>query len=164
MTWRPFLPEPLPAFNLGENDPEPVPLDALRTARELCRGFGRPPRQFRRRTSKGSAGVYYTATDIVAVDLDRAAAEGLGGDDGYYATLLHELLHATGHPSRLSRATTGDYSPRGYGREEGTVLFAQRLVLREIGFDAEATEWHAPSSYLSLDRKAAREAAAWILG
>jgi antirestriction protein ArdC len=23
----------------------------------------------------------------------------MGGDDGYYATLLHELLHATGHPT-----------------------------------------------------------------
>jgi antirestriction protein ArdC len=109
-------------------------------------------------------GVYYVASDIVAVDPDRADSDGMGGDDGYYSTLLHELLHATGHPSRLSRATTGDYSPPGYAREEGTVLFAQRIVLREIGFDTEAINWHTSSSDLPLDRGAARAAAAWILG
>ena len=73
----------------------------------------------------------------------------MGGDDGYYATLLHELLHATGHPSRLSRRTTGDYSPAGYAQEEGAVVLAQRIVLREIGFDAEAIDWHTGSRDLS---------------
>jgi hypothetical protein len=69
-----------------------------------------------------------------------------------------------GHPSRLSRATTGDYSPAGYTREEGTVLFAQRIVLEEIEIDNEAHTWHTDSPDLPLDRRAAKEAAAWILG
>jgi hypothetical protein len=156
MTWHPYLPEPRPGFGLEPGDPEPVPLEALRVARDLCRDFRTPPRQFRRRTSKGTAGAYYPASDIVAV--------GMGGDDGYYATLLHDLLHATGHPSRLSRTTTGDYSPLGQAREEGTVWFAQRIVLQEIGFDDEAINWHTGSPDLPLDRRTAKEAAAWILG
>jgi antirestriction protein ArdC len=88
---------------------------------------------------------------------------GMGGEDGYYATLIHELLHATGHPSRLGRATTGDFSDRGYAREEGTVLLAQTIVLREIGFGDEATEWYTFAKGLSPDRRAARAAAAWML-
>ena len=54
--------------------------------------------------SKGMAGAYYPASDIVAVDPSSADGDGMGADDGYYATLLHELLHATRHPSRLSRS------------------------------------------------------------
>jgi hypothetical protein len=106
----------------------------LRHARELCAQFRIPPRQFRRRVRKGEAGYYSPASDIVAVDPDRAAMDGMGGEDGYYAMLMHELLHATGHPSRLNRATSGDYSIFGYDLEEGTVRTALRTVLKSIGF------------------------------
>jgi antirestriction protein ArdC len=89
----------------------------------------------------------------------------MGGDDGYYATFLHELLHATGHPARLARTTIGDFSPAGNYLEEGTILAAQRIVLQEIGFSGEALEWHAPKEHgLPIDRKAAIKAASWLMG
>jgi hypothetical protein len=136
----------------------------LRHARELCAQFRIPPRQFRRRVRKGEAGYYSPASDIVAVDPDRAAMDGMGGEDGYYAMLMHELLHATGHPSRLNRATSGDYSIFGYDLEEGTVRTALRTVLKSIGFPPEALEWYAPGSHgLPVDWAAARRAAEWIL-
>ena len=164
LIWRPDLPEPRPAFKLDARDPEPVSLEALLHARRLCATFRVPPHQFRRRTSKSVMGGYYTATDIVAVNRAAADANGLGGDDGYYAVLLHELIHATGHRRRLGRPTTGDYSPEGYALEEGTALTSQRIVLREIGFELEALEWHAPSNHgLPVDQEAAEAAAAWIL-
>jgi len=56
------------------------------------------------------AGAYYPSSDIVAVD---PASDGMGGDEA-----LHELLHATGHRTRLAWLTTGLYSPRGYAEEE----------------------------------------------
>lgn len=109
-------------------------------------------------------GSYQPSTDTVAVDLDASAMNGMGGEDGYYVTLLHELLHATGHASRLARATTGDYSPEGYACEEGTVLEAQRIVLKTIGFEAEALHFHAPSAHgFPADRCAAADATAWVL-
>jgi hypothetical protein len=46
---------------------------------------------------------------------------------------------------------------------KGTVLFAQRILLREIGFDAEAIDWHTANPSLPADRRAARDSAAWIL-
>ena len=161
--WRPYLPEPSPAV-VEPGEPEPVPLAVLREARRLCAAFRVPPRQFRRRTATGDRGAYYPATDIVAVDVDRAGWDGMGGDDGYYAMLLHELVHATGHRSRLGRATIGDFSRAGSDLEEGTTLAALRIVLREIGFSGEALEWHARKEHgLSVDRKAAVRAAAWLL-
>ena len=143
---------------------EPVPLTAVREAREICTSFRIPPRQFRRRTARGAVGCYSPKSDIVAVDPDKADADGLGGDDGYYAALVHELLHATGHPRRLERTTTGDYSAAGYALEEGTVATAMRIVLADIGFGAEAIEWHAPARDAHpFDRRAAIGAADWLL-
>ena len=42
MTWRPYLPEPQPAFKWDPNDPEPVPLAVLRYTRDLCARFRTP--------------------------------------------------------------------------------------------------------------------------
>jgi antirestriction protein ArdC len=124
-----------------------------------------PPRQFRQRTRRGEVGSYRVESDIVAVNPERAAMDGLGGEDGYFAMLLHELLHATGHPSRLDRPTTGHYSGGGADLEEGTVYAAQRIVLAEIGFPDEAVDWFAPVAIggFPVDQGAARRAATWML-
>jgi hypothetical protein len=163
--WSPYLPEPQPAFVFDEDDPEPVELDVLRRLRDLCAGFRLPPREFCGLVPEDKlTGAYEVETDTVYVDRARASWDGMGGDDGYYVVLLHELLHATGHPSRLARATTGDYSAEGYDLEEGTVLMA-RIVLEAIGFHDEALDWHAPAGHgLPVDPTAARDAAGWILG
>ncbi len=40
-------------------------------------------------------------------------------DETYYATtLLHELAHATGHPTRLNRQTNGRFGDKAYAKEE----------------------------------------------
>jgi hypothetical protein len=114
--WHPYLPEPRPAFKLDADDPEPVPLKSLWEARCVCEHFRVPPRQFRRRTPRGIAGTYWPKTDIVVVNPDRADADGFGGDDGHYAT-LQRLLHATGHPSRLDRATTTAFTTDEFGEK-----------------------------------------------
>jgi hypothetical protein len=165
MIWRPYLPEPRPAFKWNPQDPEPVPLTVLKRARDFCAKFRVPPRQFRRRTATGALGSYWPKTDIVAVDQRRADADGLGGDDGYYATMIHELLHATGHPRRLGRPTTGDYSREGYDTEEKIVNTALRIVLAEIGFPQEAIDRHTYTDrWPTRDQQAAAErAAAWFL-
>jgi hypothetical protein len=89
MKWRPYLPAPRPAFKMDPLDPEPEPLLALRELRGLCAHFRIPPRQFRTRTSRGIAGTYRVESDIVTVDPRKAAGDGLGGEDGYYALLVH---------------------------------------------------------------------------
>lgn len=66
----------------------------------------------------GMTKAYYSPdADIVAMP-DRARFEN---ESGYYATLFHELVHATGHKSRLNRTTltasTG-FGSNPYCREE----------------------------------------------
>jgi antirestriction protein ArdC len=61
---------------------------------------------------------------------------------GFYATWAHEVVHSTGHASRLKRDLSGRLGSRAYAREElvaelGSVLLGDRL---EIG---SALENHA---------------------
>lgn len=50
----------------------------------------------------------------------------------YYTTVFHEIMHSTGHESRLNRDLSGDRMTEGYGREEliaemGSVYLASIL-------------------------------------
>ena len=59
--------------------------------------------------------------------------------DGYYATALHELGHATGHPLRLSREKDNPFGSEAYAQEElraeiASMMIGQRL---DIGHDPE---------------------------
>lgn len=61
---------------------------------------------------------------------------------GFYATWAHEVIHSTGHPSRLKRDLSGRFGSRVYAREVlvaqlGSVLLGDQL---EIG---SALEKHA---------------------
>lgn len=53
--------------------------------------------------------------------------------DGYYATALHELGHATGHPSRLDRDLAHPFGSEGYAREELRAEIASLMLGQELG-------------------------------
>jgi antirestriction protein ArdC len=58
-------------------------------------------------------------------------------ESAYWAVLLHEGAHATGHPSRLARDLTGKFATESYAKEEliaetASLLMGERLG---IGFD-----------------------------
>ena len=65
----------------------------------------------------GSVACYRPADDTVCMP----ERERFDGPEPCYSTLFHELVHSTGHPSRLNRATLTDAAPFGsrtYGKEE----------------------------------------------
>jgi hypothetical protein len=151
--WRPYLPEPRPAVvELG--DPEPVPLDALRAARRLCADFRVPPRQFRRRTARGADGQLLPRERHPSPSM----LPGQRGAEWVETTVTTQLSFTSfctrqAIPGRLARTTSGDFSPAGSYLEEGTILAAQRIVLREIGFGGEALEWHAEGARITCRSK-----------
>jgi putative DNA primase/helicase len=51
----------------------------------------------------------------------------------YYASLLHELSHRTGHQSRLNRDLAHPYGSQGYTREELRAEIASMIVGSELG-------------------------------
>lgn len=55
------------------------------------------------------------------------------GVEEYYATALHELAHATGHPSRLARDLSGGFGSENYAREELRAEMAAYMVNTSLG-------------------------------
>lgn len=53
--------------------------------------------------------------------------------DRYYATLLHELGHWSGHESRLKRDLTGTFASESYAKEELRAEIASLTVGTELG-------------------------------
>ena len=53
--------------------------------------------------------------------------------DGWSSTVLHELGHATGHPSRLNRDLRNAFGSPDYAREELRAEIAQMMVCAELG-------------------------------
>ncbi|MBJ8931644.1 ArdC family protein [Citrobacter freundii] len=75
---------------------------------------------------------------------------------GYYATLLHELVHWTGHHTRLNRRAEGEQRQKdspAYAREELRAEYGAALLTSMFALDAKA-ENHASylKGYLELLR------------
>lgn len=85
----------------------------IERAELLVRSMPDPPQI----VQNGTAAWYRPSDDLVTVPpLDRFVSA-----DAFYATLFHELGHATGHPDRLARSgVTGSvrFGSGEYGREE----------------------------------------------
>lgn len=76
---------------------------------------------------------YHPRYDIITMP-DRSQFEL---SSGYYATLLHELAHWTGHPGRLNRAELMSNGMEAYAKEELRAEIASMLIGDEfrIGHD-----------------------------
>lgn len=57
--------------------------------------------------------------------------------EGYYSTLLHELAHWTGHPTRLNRPLNTKFGSEDYAREELRAEIASLLLAGEFGVKKE---------------------------
>lgn len=63
--------------------------------------------------------------------------------DKYYATLLHELGHWTGHQDRLDRSLINRFGTEGYAREELRAEIASMLIGQELHIG------HDPSQHVA---------------
>ncbi|HWB14451.1 MAG TPA: zincin-like metallopeptidase domain-containing protein [Pirellulales bacterium] len=100
--------------------------------------------------------------------------------EDHYATLFHELAHATGHPSRLNREGIANIAPFGtpvYSREELVAEMGSAFLCGYAGIDVPALQQNEAAyiaSWLKVLRgdtrlvvqaaAAAQKAADWVLG
>jgi antirestriction protein ArdC len=96
------------------------------------------------------------------------ARERFEKTEGYYATLFHELVHATGHESRLNRATLTEKAGFGsnpYCKEEliaemGAAFLCGQAEIAERTIDNSAAYLHGWLEQLRNDRTLIVQAAA----
>jgi len=79
---------------------------------------------------RGDLAFYRLADDSITLPVRAQFASA----DGYYATALHEVGHATGHPSRLNREDLGHpFGSEAYAREELRAEIASLMLGEQLG-------------------------------
>lgn len=84
---------------------------------------------------------------------------------GYYGTVLHELVHWTGHSSRLARDFSGRFGDEAYAFEELVAELGATFLCAAMGIEQEADHNHVKyvKSWIKIlkgDKKAIKDAAA----
>lgn len=105
---------------------------------------------------------YFPGMDRILMPL---AAQFQTPED-YYSTLLHELVHSTGHATRLARegivATSGNKSDPRYGFEELVAEMGSAFLCAKLGIQGDLQHESYIASWLSMlraDNKAVFRAA-----
>lgn len=128
--------------------PSPVPRAPtlrIERAEAVVRGMPDPP-EIR---EGGDSAWYSPGEDLIQVP----RMEDFRSTDAFYATLFHELGHATGHVRRLNRpGVTGAvrFGSESYGREELVAEMASAFLCAHAGLDN------------SLEENAAGYIAGWL--
>jgi len=61
--------------------------------------------------------------------------EAFLAEEAYWSTLLHELTHWTGHPSRLDRTLTGRFGSMAYAAEELVAEMGSAFLCASLGIE-----------------------------
>lgn len=89
----------------------------------------------------GGNSAYYSPTkDLVQMP----PFEAFKDRESYYATILHELIHATSHKSRLDRSFNAKrFGDHGYAREELVAELGAAFLSADLGIIPEIRDDHA---------------------
>ena len=124
----------------------------------------------------GERAFYRPATDTITMPDEGlfTGTDTMTRDEAYYAVLLHEATHATGHTSRCDRDFTARFKKDAYAAEELVAEIGSAFLCAELGITQDTRADHAQyiANWLQLlkdDPKAiftaaakASEAVAWL--
>ena len=66
----------------------------------------------------------------------------------YYATQLHELSHATGHPSRLNRDIINTFVSEEYAKEELRAEISSSFMMQKLKLNYDESHYNEHKSYI----------------
>jgi hypothetical protein len=98
----------------------------------------------------GDRAYYAPKTDFIQLPPFEAFRDG----ESYYATLMHELTHAVGHPSRLARDLGKRFGDDAYAAEELIAEIGSAFLCADLGITLEPRDDHA--SYIATWLKVLR--------
>jgi antirestriction protein ArdC len=145
-------------------DPEPLPeREIIPIAEEVITASGVDVRV------GGDKAYYVLSRDFVAVPPQPAFYDQIN----YYRTCLHELTHATGHPTRLNRDQSGSFGSKDYAREELIAEMGSAFLCAALGIVPTVRHADYLGAWLDVLREdnraifraasAASKAADWLL-
>lgn len=128
--------------------PAEVPWRTPEAAETILAASGVPVRE------GGSRAFYTPSQDFIQLP-PRAT---FSSPEGWAATALHELGHATGHPTRLNRDLGGRFASHRYAREELRAELASAFLSGQLGIPSQIDQ-HASyvDSWLEVLKQDRRE-------
>lgn len=100
----------------------------------------------------GNRAYYAPGKDLVQMP----PFEAFKDRESYYSTILHEMIHATSHKTRLDRSFNAKrFGDNGYAREELVAELGAAFLSADLGITPEVREDHA--AYLAHWLKALKE-------
>lgn len=118
-------------LNLPELEHATGEFNAIEAAEKVVAGMPNPPKISHIEQDRA---FYRPATDSITMPKH----EQFQSENGYYATMFHELGHSTGHESRLNRKTVVDVcdnSNANRGREELIAEFTSAFLCGHVGIE-----------------------------
>ena len=101
----------------------------------------------------GDRACYRVGSDEICMPVMQA----FQSEKDYYATLFHELVHATGHVSRLNRNQTGRFGSDEYAREELIAELGSLYLCAELGLEGKLQHPEYLKSWIDVLRSDSRE-------
>ena len=112
-----------------------APIVPIVAAEEVVKRMPRAPR-----IVDGSRACYIPSQDIV--QMPPRTAHWTSGT-AYYDTTFHELVHSTGHESRLSRDLGGNFGGEKYAKEELVAEIGAQFLCQSSGINRSEVEENA---------------------
>jgi antirestriction protein ArdC len=84
-------------------------------------------------THAGDSAYFRPSTDAIVIP----AMAAFDSKENYYATLLHESVHASGHDSRLKRITPARFGSEEYAFEELVAELGAAMLCAHCGIDGD---------------------------
>lgn len=125
--------EGLPEHYYGKPAPLPEPLRLIEAAESFFAATGA---EFRH---GGNRAFYAPAGDFIQLPPPEAFRDA----ESYAATKAHELVHWTGHPSRLAREFGKRFGDTAYAREELVAELGAAFLCADLALTPEPREDHA---------------------
>jgi antirestriction protein ArdC len=92
----------------------------------------------------GDGAVYSLMTDQITLP----TRESFKDEASFYATAFHEVIHWTGHPSRMGRPMTGRFGTPEYAEEELVAELGAAFLCGEIGINGQTQHPEYIASWL----------------
>jgi antirestriction protein ArdC len=96
-------------------------------------------------TEGGTHACYRPSTDDILMP-DRArftGSDSMSAGEAFYATLMHELTHWTGHPTRCARDLKNRFGSQSYAMEELVAELGAAFLCADLGVTPELRPDHA---------------------
>jgi len=113
----------------------PTPVEEHQAAGDILKGYRNAPRVLHRMSANPR---YRPGPDV----MELPPAGQFNDVPAYWQTMFHELVHSTGHSSRLKRWTEGydhAFGSEDYSKEELIAELGSAFLMNRVGLESETT-------------------------